>query len=59
MKKGAGEVRVATLLDKKEKRKIDVNADYVGFNVKDKFYVGYGLDYDQKFRNLPYIGYVE
>ena len=49
-----------TLLDKPERRVVDdVNVDYVGFVIPDKFVVGYGLDYDQRFRNLPYIGFVE
>ena len=45
-----------TLLDKKEKRIVDINPDYAGFIIKDLFVVGYGLDYDEKYRNLPYIG---
>ena len=49
-------LRVCVLLDKFERRKVDVHADYVGFTIDDKFVVGYGLDYDQKYRNLPYIG---
>ncbi len=48
-------VRVVTLLSKPSRRVIDVKADYVGFEVPDKFVVGYGLDFDQKYRNLPYI----
>ena len=45
---------------KPERRVVDdVNVDYVGFVIPDKFVVGYGLDYDQRFRNLPYIGFVE
>jgi hypoxanthine phosphoribosyltransferase len=47
------------LLDKPARRKADVEADYVGFEVEDLFVVGYGLDYDQKYRNLPYISYLE
>lgn len=49
-------VRIVTLLDKPERRTADVKADYVGFRIPDEFAVGYGLDYDQKYRNLPYIG---
>ena len=49
-------IRIATLLDKPSRRKADIRADYVGFVVPDEFVVGYGLDYDQKYRNLPYIG---
>ena len=49
-------IRIVTLLDKPERRTADVKADYVGFTIPDAFVVGYGLDYDQKYRNLPYIG---
>lgn len=49
-------IRIVTLLDKPERRTADVKADYVGFRIPDAFAVGYGLDYDQKYRNLPYIG---
>ena len=52
-------LKICTLLDKPERRVADVNVDYVGFEIPDKFVVGYGLDYDQKYRNLPYIGVVE
>ena len=44
------------LLDKPSRRKVDLQADYVGVTVPDEFVVGYGLDYDEKYRNLPYIG---
>lgn len=47
---------VATLLDKPERRVVDLKADYVGTSVPDEFVVGYGLDFDQRYRNLPYIG---
>lgn len=49
-------VKICTLLDKLTGRKADISADYVGGIVGDEFIVGYGLDYDQKYRNLPYIG---
>ena len=49
-------IRLCTLLDKPERREADVKADYIGFTVPDEFVVGYGLDYDEKYRNLPYIG---
>lgn len=52
-------VRICTLLDKPERRVADVEVDYVGFHIPDKFVVGYGLDYAQKYRNLPYIGVIE
>jgi len=54
--KGAKSIKIATLLDKPERRKVDVFPDYVGFVVPDEFVVGYGLDYDEKYRNLPYVG---
>ena len=47
-----------TLLDKKARRVVDINPDYSGFVVDDLFVIGYGLDYDQKYRNLPYVGVV-
>jgi hypoxanthine phosphoribosyltransferase len=52
-------IKVCALLDKPMRRKIKVKLDYVGFRVPDKFIVGYGIDYANKYRNLPYIGYVE
>ncbi len=52
-------VKICTLLDKPSRRKADVQGDYIGFTVDDLFVIGYGLDYDQKFRNLPYISYLE
>ena len=52
-------IKVTTLLDKPDRREVDMNVDYVGFEIEDKFVVGYGLDYDQSYRDLPYIGIVE
>ena len=52
-------IKICALLDKKERRVCELNADYVGFDIPDKFVVGYGLDVDEKYRNLPYIGYFE
>lgn len=52
-------LRLCTLLDKPDRRVVDVHVDYTGFQIPDKFVVGYGLDYDQKYRNFPYIGVVE
>ena len=52
-------VRLCTLLDKPERRVKDVKVDYCCFNIPDEFVVGYGLDYAQKYRNLPFIGVVE
>lgn len=58
-KRNPNSIRLCTLLDKPERRVKDVKVDYVGFNIPDEFVVGYGLDYAQKYRNLPYIGVVE
>lgn len=52
-------LRLCTLLDKPERRVTEVEVDYTGFQIPDEFVVGYGLDYAQKYRNLPYIGIVE
>ena len=52
-------IKICTLLDKPERRKIELPVDYVGFVIPDEFIVGYGIDYAQKFRNLPYIATVE
>ena len=49
-------IRIATLLDKPDRRKANIKADYIGYRVPDEFVVGYGLDYDEKYRNLPYVG---
>lgn len=57
--RGPKSLRLCTLLDKPERRVIDVKVDYTGFNIPDEFVVGYGLDYDQRYRNLAYIGVVE
>lgn len=52
-------LKLCTLLDKPDRRVVDVKVDYTGFEIPDEFVVGYGLDYDQKYRNLPYIGVVK
>ena len=57
--RGPADVRLCTLLDKPDRRVVDVKVDYTGFQIPDEFVVGYGLDYDQKYRNLPYIGVVK
>ncbi len=57
--RGPKSLKLCTLLDKPEERVTDVDVDYVGFQIPNKFVVGYGLDYDQHYRNLPYIGVVE
>lgn len=55
-KRNPKSIRIATLLDKPERREVAVNPNYTCFNVPDEFVVGYGLDYNEKYRNLPYIG---
>ncbi|MBE5848193.1 MAG: hypoxanthine phosphoribosyltransferase [Lachnospiraceae bacterium] len=57
--RGPKSLALCTLLDKPDRRVIDVKVDYTGFEIPDEFVVGYGLDYDQRYRNLPYIGVVE
>ncbi|EQI45509.1 hypoxanthine phosphoribosyltransferase [Clostridioides difficile Y247] len=52
-------LKLCTLLDKPQRRKANIPVDYVGFVIEDKFIVGYGIDYAEKYRNLPYIGIVE
>ena len=52
-------IKICTLLDKPSRRLVDIKADYVGFEIENLFVIGYGLDYDQKYRNLPYISYLE
>ena len=56
--KGVKTLKTCTLLSKPERRKVNIDIDYVGFDVPDKFVIGYGLDYDQKYRKLPYIAVV-
>ena len=58
-KRNPNSMKLCTLLDKPDRRVRDVKVDYVGFEIPDEFVVGYGLDYAQKYRNLPYIGIVE
>lgn len=57
--RGARSIAIVTLLDKPERRVVDLSSDYYAFRIPDAFVVGYGLDYDQKYRNLPYVGTVE
>lgn len=57
--KGASSVKVVTLLNKPERREKSIEADYIGFSVPNKFVIGFGLDYNQKYRNLPYIGVIK
>ena len=58
-KRNPASLKLCTLLDKPDRRVKDVTVDYIGFQIPDEFVVGYGLDYAQKYRNLPYIGIVE
>ena len=52
-------IKTCVMLDKPSRRVVDFKADYVGFSIDDLFVVGYGLDYDENYRNLPYIGYIK
>ena len=54
--RGAHSVKLCTLLDKPSRREVDLSADYCGATIPDKFIIGYGLDYNEKYRNLPYVG---
>ena len=58
-KKNPKSIRIATMLSKPSRRVLELNVDYIGFSIEDKFVVGYGLDYNEKYRNLPFIGYIE
>jgi hypoxanthine phosphoribosyltransferase len=58
LKKNAKSIKICTLLDKPERRKCNIQVDYIGFEIEDKFIVGYGIDYKEMYRNLPYIAYV-
>ena len=57
--KGADDVRLCTLLDKPDRRKVDVTVDFRGIEIPDEFVIGYGLDYNELYRNLPYIGVLD
>jgi hypoxanthine phosphoribosyltransferase len=57
--RGASSIKTAVLLEKPGKRAVDIRADFVGFTVPDKFVVGYGLDYANHYRELPFIGYLD
>ena len=55
-KRNPRSLRICTMFDKPNRRQVDIQADYVGYNIADEFIVGYGLDYDERYRNLPYVG---
>lgn len=57
--KNPNSIKIATMLSKPSRRVMELNVDYIGFAIEDKFVIGYGLDYNEKYRNLPYIGYIE
>ncbi len=57
--KNPNSIKIATMLSKPSRRVMELQVDYIGFAIEDKFVVGYGLDYNEKYRNLPYIGYIE
>ena len=59
IKRNPKSIKIVTMLSKPARRKADIEADYTGFVVDDKFIVGYGLDIDQKYRNLPYISWIK
>lgn len=57
--RGPKSIKICTMLNKEARRTTDIHADYVGFEVEDLFVIGFGLDFDQRFRGLPYISYLE
>ncbi len=57
--KNPNSIKIATMLSKPSRRVMELEVEYIGFAIEDKFIVGYGLDYNEKYRNLPYIGYIE
>ncbi len=59
MGRNANSIKICTLLDKPANRKANINADYVGKTIPDEFVIGYGLDYNEKYRNLPYVGILD
>ena len=56
IERGANSVALCVLLNKQERRTVEIKADYVGFDIENEFVIGYGLDYAEKYRNLPYVG---
>ena len=59
LEKKPNSLKIAALLSKPSRRVMEIGVDYIGFQIEDKFVVGFGLDYEQKYRNLPYVGYIE
>ena len=59
LKRKPASLKITTLMDKKERREVELDADYVGFTIPNKFVVGFGFDIDDKYRNIPYVGYIE
>ena len=59
LSKNPNSVKIAVFMDKKERRQVDVDIDYTGFVIPNKFVVGYGFDVDEKGRNIPYVGYID
>ena len=59
LKRNPASLKITCLMDKKERRVVDLEADYVCFDIPNKFVVGYGFDIDDKYRNIPYVGYIE
>ena len=59
LQRNPASLKICALLDKKERRKVEIEADYVGFEIPNKFVLGYGMDYEEYYRNLPYIAYCE
>lgn len=57
--KNPNDIKIVTMLSKPSRRVLELDVNYIGFSIEDKFVVGYGLDYNEEYRNLPYIGYIE
>ena len=56
LQRGANSLKICTILNKPDRRKVDIHPDYLGFDIPDEFVVGYGLDYNEEYRNLPFVG---
>ena len=59
LKRNPASLKITCLMDKKDRRVVELDADYVCFDIPNKFVVGYGFDIDDKYRNIPYVGYIE